>query len=38
LACRDIMEERYVLKNIIADKLEDPVKERKDYGKGEFTL
>ena len=38
LACRDIMEERYVLKNVIADKLEDPVKERKDYGKGEFTL
>ena len=38
LACRDIMEERYVLKNVIADKLKDPVKERKDYGKGEFTL
>ena len=38
LACRDIMEERYVLKNVIADKLGDPVKERKNYGDGEFTL
>ena len=27
-----------VLKNVIADKLQDPVKERKDYGKGEFTV
>ena len=35
---RDIMEERYVLKNIIADKLNDPVKERKSYGNGNFTI
>lgn len=32
LYVRDIMEERYHLKNIIADKLNDPVKERKNYG------
>jgi hypothetical protein len=38
LYVRDIMEERYVLKNIIADKLNDPVKERKSYGKGNFTI
>jgi hypothetical protein len=38
LYVRDIMEERYVLKNIIADKLNDPVKERKSYGNGNFTV
>jgi hypothetical protein len=38
LYVRDIMEERYVLKNIIADKLNDPVKERKSYGNGNFTI
>jgi hypothetical protein len=38
LKCRDIMEERYVLKNIIADKLNDPVKERKNYGDGGFII
>jgi hypothetical protein len=38
LKCRDIMEERYVLKNAIADKLNDPVKERKNYGEGGFTI
>jgi hypothetical protein len=38
LYVRDIMEERYVLKNIIADKLNDPVKERKSYGSGNFTI
>lgn len=38
LKCRDIMEERYVLKNVIADKLNDPVKERKNYGEGGFTI
>ena len=38
LKCRDIMEERYVLKNVIADKLNDPVKERKNYGDGGFTI
>lgn len=38
LYVRDIMEERYVLKNIIADKLNDPVKERKSYGDGNFTI
>lgn len=32
LHLRDIMEERYYLKNIIAEKLNDPVKERKNYG------
>lgn len=32
LHVRDIMEERYTLKNIIADKLNDPVKEIKKYG------
>ena len=32
LHVRDIMEERYVLKNIIADKLNDPIKEIKKYG------
>lgn len=31
LFVRDIMEERYHLKNIIAEKLNDPVKERKNY-------
>lgn len=31
LHLRDIMQERYFLKNIIADKLNDPVKERKKY-------
>jgi hypothetical protein len=38
LYVRDIMEERYVLKNTIADKLNDPVKERKSYGNGNFTV
>lgn len=38
LYVRDIMEERYVLKNIIADKLNDPVKERKSYGGGNFKI
>jgi len=38
LHVRDIMEERYVIKNVIADKLNDPVKERKDYGQGGFTI
>jgi hypothetical protein len=38
LYVRDIMEERYILKNIIADKLNDPVKERKSYGNGNFTI
>lgn len=38
LHVRDIMEERYVIKNIIADKLNDPVKERKNYGNGGFTI
>lgn len=38
LYVRDIMEERYHLKNIIADKLNDPVKERKSYGNGNFTI
>lgn len=38
LKCRDIMEERYVLKNVIADKLNDPVKECKNYGDGGFTI
>lgn len=28
---RDISKERYALKNIIADKLNDPIKERKKY-------
>lgn len=32
LKVRDIMEERYVLKNIMAEKLNDPVRERKQYG------
>jgi hypothetical protein len=32
LHLRDIMEERYHLKNIIAEKLNDSVKERKNYG------
>jgi hypothetical protein len=31
LHVRDIMEERYVIKNVIADKLNDPVKEKKNY-------
>jgi hypothetical protein len=26
------MEDRYRLKNVIADKLNDPVKEKKNYG------
>lgn len=38
LHVRDIMEERYVIKNVIADKLKDPVKERKNYGDGGFTI
>lgn len=38
LHVRDIMEERYVIKNVIADKLNDPVKERKNYGEGGFTI
>lgn len=38
LHVRDIMEERYSIKNIIADKLNDPVKERKNYGDGGFTI
>ena len=38
LYVRDIMEERYVIKNVIADKLNDPVKERKNYGDGGFTI
>ena len=38
LHVRDIMEERYVIKNVIADKLNDPVKERKNYGDGGFTI
>jgi hypothetical protein len=32
LHVRDIMEDRYRLKNVIADKLNDPVKEKKNYG------
>ena len=32
LACRDILEERYTLKNIMAEKLNDPVREIKKYG------
>jgi hypothetical protein len=32
LYVRDIMEERYVLKNVMAEKLNDPVKEHKNYG------
>jgi len=35
LQVRDIMEERYHLKNRIAEKLNDPIKERKNYG-GQF--
>lgn len=31
LYVRDIMEERYVIKNVIADKLNDPVREKKNY-------
>ena len=31
LHVRDIMEERYVIKNVIANKLNDPVKEKKNY-------
>jgi hypothetical protein len=31
LHVRDIMEERYVIKNVIADKLNDSVKEKKNY-------
>ena len=31
LHVRDIMEERYVIKNVIADKLNDPVREKKNY-------
>lgn len=37
LHVRDIMEERYHLKNKIAEKLNDPVIERKNYG-GRFIL
>lgn len=37
LYVRDIMEERYHLKNKMAEILNDPVKERKDYG-GAFKL
>lgn len=37
LYVRDIMEERYHLKNEMAAILNDPVKERKDYG-GAFKL
>lgn len=32
LECRDILEKRYTLKNIMADKLNDPVREIKKYG------
>jgi len=37
LEIRDIMEQRYHLKNIIAEKLNDPVRERKNYG-GKFII
>ena len=32
LHVRDIMEERYYLKNVIAEKLNDSIRERKNYG------
>lgn len=32
LYVRDIMEERYLLKNLMAEKLNDPVREKKKYG------
>ena len=36
LYVRDIMAERYVLKNVMAEKLNDPVREKKKYG--DFTV
>jgi hypothetical protein len=36
LYVRDIMVERYELKNVMAEKLDDPVRERKKYG--DFTV
>ena len=33
LLSRDLLKERYVIKNSIADKLKDPVREYKDWSK-----